>query len=47
MQKSSFIELLQRNSPEEILEFLKNKGKKRKCIDPLVFYTDKPSEKSK
>lgn len=38
MEKSNFIELLQRNSPKEILDFIKNKGKEPKSIDPLIFY---------
>ena len=37
MQNEDFIALLHRATPNEILEFIKSKGKKRKSIDPLIF----------
>ena len=37
MKKEDFIELLKRDTPNAILEFIKSKGKKRKSIDPLIF----------
>ena len=44
MEKDNFIELLRRDSPNEILEFIKRKGKKKKSINPLKFYDDKCSK---
>ena len=41
MEKDNFIELLKRNSPNEILDFIKRKGKKKKSIDPLIFKNNK------
>ena len=37
MKKENFIELLKRDSPNEILEFIKSKGKRKKSIEPLIF----------
>ena len=37
MKKEDFLELLKRDSPEEILEFIKRKGKKKKAVNPIVF----------
>lgn len=34
MDKESFIDILKRNSPEEINEFIENRGKKQKSILP-------------
>lgn len=41
MEKDNFIELLKRNSPNEILDFIKRKGKKKKSINPLIFKDNK------
>ena len=40
MKKEDFINLLKRDSPNEILDFIKRKGKKRKKINPLIFFND-------
>ena len=40
MNKEDFINLLKRNSPNEILEFIKKKGKK-KILDVFIFFDDK------
>ena len=37
MKKEDFIELLKRDSANEILEFIKRKGKRKKSIEPLIF----------
>ena len=44
MKKEDFLELLKRDSPNEILEFIKRKGKKRKYIEPLIFLDNKPNK---
>lgn len=38
MKKDNFISLLQRNSPKEIVEFVKSKGKKGKPVNPIYFF---------
>lgn len=40
MKKDNFIKLLERNSPKEILEFVKRYGKKPKSINPIYFFDD-------
>ena len=40
MKKEDFIDLLKRDSPNEILEFIKKKGKKKKIIDALIFFNE-------
>lgn len=37
MTNETFIELLKRNDPTEILEFIKRNGKKPKSVNPLIF----------
>ena len=37
MKKENFIELLKIDSPNEILDFIKRKGKKKKSVNPIVF----------
>lgn len=41
MEKDNFIELLKRNSANEILDYIKRKGKKKKSINPLKFIDNK------
>ena len=38
MKKENFLELLKRNSPKEILDFISRKGKTKKSVNALVFF---------
>lgn len=39
MEKNDFIGFLQRSSPEEVLEFIKSKGKRKK-VCPIIQYPE-------
>ena len=40
MEKENFINLLNRKSPKEIMDFLKAKGKGPKSVCPITFYDE-------
>jgi hypothetical protein len=40
MNKDSFLELLQRNSPREILEFIDKNSKPPKPVNAIYFFDD-------
>lgn len=40
LRKENFTKILHRNSPEEILEYVKRHGKKPKSVCPIVFYPE-------
>lgn len=44
INKDNFIQFLANSSPEEINEFIKEKGKPMKIIEPIVFF-DKEDKK--
>ena len=45
MEKDNFIKLLERDSPEEILDYVKKHGKKPKSVSALIFYEDENDTK--
>lgn len=45
MEKDNFIKLLERDSPEEILDYIKRHGKKSKSVAALIFYDDQEETK--
>lgn len=48
MNKNEFIDLLTKNDPKQIQEFIINKGKPRKLYCPItIFNTDTDYEKEK
>lgn len=38
MKKENFLDLLKRNSPAEILDFISKKGKKKKNVNAITFF---------
>lgn len=46
MDKEQFIQLLQRNDPQEILDHIKKNGKKPKGVSPFTLLDDVTKETS-
>lgn len=47
MDESKFIDILMENSPESMMKFLLENGKKPKPISPIYFEDNKESEETK
>ena len=41
ISKDNFIEFLSKATPEEVNQLIKDKGKPRKLIQPMIFFGDK------